>query len=131
MLLAYLSRRLRTRCQRRWVGRDATHETWSGADLDRKLGAQSARNAQPRSVLVDEAHARSGVNVAVLHLLPARAAPREVHLADQEPVAARMYGDDAAKVAAAARALHTTREAHDGARTRRGSVGVGTPENVR
>src|SRR5215831_10602563 len=76
---------------------------------------------------VDEGHAGADVDVAVLHLLPARAAPVKVHLADQEPVAAWMRRDDAAIMAPAARALHTACEAHDGSWPRRGSMRIGAP----
>src|SRR6478736_5612606 len=70
------------------------------------------------------------MDVAVLYLLPARAAPVEVHLADQEPVAAGIHRDNASIVARAACALHTTREAHDGARSRCRSVLVWSVEDI-
>src|SRR6478735_9075388 len=70
------------------------------------------------------------MDVAVLYLLPARAAPVEVHLADQEPVAAGIHRDDAPIVASAARALHAAREAHHGCRSRRRPTGIRTPEDI-
>jgi len=87
-----------------------------------------ARTRLQRSV--DEAHAGASVDIAVFHLLPARAAPVEVHLADQEPVAAGIHCDNASIMARAACALHTARETHDGARSRRRSMLVWSIEDI-
>src|SRR5579884_108553 len=106
---------------------------WADDPRPPPCGQSVGRTAGPSrriASLVDEAHARAGVDVAILHLLPAGTAPREVHLADEEPVAAGVHRDDAAIVAAAAGTLDAGREDDGRAGPRRGTARVVAPEQV-
>src|SRR5579864_7649253 len=58
---------------------------------------------------VDEADARADVNIAVVHPAEATAAPGEVHLGNQHPVASWGDGDDLGVMPIGARALHARR----------------------
>jgi len=61
--------------------------------------------AENRAELVDEAHSRSGVDVAVTDTAKAATVPVERHLGDQEPaIAVDLF--DMADVSRAARPLH-------------------------